>query len=75
MSMGRVKQTARVPVWLPKKLPNLEQLNVAHNKLDTIPNSLSNLKILRVDGNPLSSILPAYRSTEKVCAFIYLFFF
>jgi Leucine-rich repeat (LRR) protein len=49
------------------RLPNLESLDVAHNKLENLPAELASLSKLYTVGNPLSQILPAYRNNnEKV---------
>jgi hypothetical protein len=60
-----------LPNGILQQLPHLKQLDVEFNILEEIPTDLVSLKVLKVNGNPLSTILPAYRNNSRV---FFLFF-
>lgn len=62
----RCNNIRSLPAGIMVELPNLERLQISYNLLEEIPSDLVSLKILNVEGNPLSKILPEYRKDDKV---------
>ena len=56
-------------------LPNLEVLDVSYNLLEFLQPDLGNIKDLDATGNPLGSILPAYRSDKEKVTLYYFYIF